>query len=98
MDLFSSWFPFRAECGSAVFVVDPLPSSWRSGPRLLEDAPGDGQGGARRRPARVEGEVRDHFDQLVPVDAVLESFLQVKRQLVGPIERDERRDRDEAAI
>ena len=53
---------------------------------------------ARRRPAGVEGEVGDGLDDLVAGDAILERLLQVERQLVGPIERDQACDRDQAAV
>src|SRR5690349_15649374 len=47
--------------------------------------------GHRRRPAGIEGEMRDHLGQLLLGDAVGERTLQVSAQLLRPIGGDQRR-------
>ena len=42
--------------------------------------------------------MRDHLDQLIAADAVFESFLQVKGQLVNAVEGNEARDGNETAV
>src|SRR4051812_18881565 len=65
---------------------------------LLEDLAGDRQGRAGNRPAAIECKMGDGFDDLVAGDAVIERALQMKRQLIVPVERNQRRNRHEAAI
>jgi hypothetical protein len=54
-----------------------------------EDLPRYPDGGARGRPAGVEGQVRDEFYQLVLRHPVLYRPFQVERQLVRAVERDD---------
>jgi hypothetical protein len=54
-------------------------------------------GGAGGRPARVEGEVRNHFDDLVTGDAVLKRCPKMELELVAPIESNQTGDGDKAA-
>src|ERR1017187_1489672 len=65
---------------------------------FVENPLRDRQRGIRGRPARVEGQMRDDLDQLIPADAVFESLLQVKGQLVRPVERDEACDGNQAPV
>src|SRR6266704_3439497 len=65
---------------------------------FVENALRDRKRGIRSRPARVEGQMRDNLDQLIATDAVFQSLLEVKGQLIGPVESDEARDRNQAAI
>lgn len=58
------------------------------GTAFLEHAPCDCHGRIRRRPACIEGKLRDQLDQFIPADAVVERSLQVKGGLVGAVERD----------
>src|SRR3954471_14883793 len=73
-------------------------SSMRSGAGFGENAVEDADGGAGGGPARIESEMGDELDQLVAGDAVVERPLQVKGQLVDPVERDEARNGDQAAV
>ena len=59
---------------------------------------GDPDGGAGGRPARVEGEVRDHLDDLVAGHAILERLSKMELELVAAIESDQAGDGDEAAV
>src|ERR1700761_1049313 len=66
--------------------------------RFFKDFAGNADGGARRRPARVECEMGDYFRDLGACDAIFQRALQMKRQLIDAIERDEGRDCDKAAV
>ena len=52
---------------------------------------------AHGQPA-VEGQVRDHFDELLLGDAVVQGASEMRSQLVGAVEGDEGGDGDQAAI
>ncbi len=65
---------------------------------LGEHAPCNGYCRVRRRPACIESEVNDELDQFVLRDAVLQGPLQVEGQLIRAVERDERRDGDQAPV
>src|SRR5258705_8165507 len=80
---------FTMMCGIAT-----APSSFD----FVEDALGNRQGGICRRPAGIEGQMRDDFDQLLAADAVLQRFLQMERKLVDAIERNQACDRYQAAV
>src|SRR3954471_19054163 len=62
-----------------------------------EDLLGDGHRRERLRPAGVERQVCDRFDQLVFGGAVVLRVLQVEGELLGVPAGDQSRDRDEAA-
>src|SRR3954467_3313680 len=70
------------------------PSYAALGENLLRDQ----RGGAGIGPAAIEREVRDQLDQLFLLHAVVERAPDMPANLVGPAERDERRDGDEAAV
>src|SRR4051794_14878386 len=63
-----------------------------------EDLLGDGHRRERLRPAGVERQVCDRFDQLVFGGAVVLRVLQVKGELLGVPAGNQSRDRDEAAV
>src|SRR3954466_458613 len=63
-----------------------------------EDAPGDGHRGHGLRPAGVEGEMGDGFDELVFAVAVLLGEVEVVHELVGVAEGGERGDGHETAL
>src|ERR1700722_6307055 len=67
---------------------------WRGGKHFADDA----QRGAGGRPARIEGEMRDRFDDLIAGHTVLERLPEVELELVAPIESDQTGDGDEAAV
>src|SRR5580704_18335506 len=58
----------------------------------------DPQRGAGGRPARIEGEMRDRFDDLISGHTVLKRLPEVELELVAPIESDQTGDGDEAAV
>src|SRR5271165_6220343 len=68
------------------------------GVRLLEGLAQDGDYRIRDRPTGIEGEVRDHFDQLIAGDAVRERASDMARQFIGPVERNQAGNRDQAAV
>src|SRR3954467_15964079 len=63
-----------------------------------EDLLGDGHRRERLRPAGVERQVCDRFDQLVFGGAVVLRVLQVEGELLGVPAGDQSRDRNEAAV
>src|SRR5215472_18900680 len=65
---------------------------------LLEYILGDERRGHRCRPAGIEGEMGDHFTELVLGEAVVESALQMPDELFFAAERDECRAGDQAAV
>src|SRR5947209_8336463 len=65
---------------------------------LRENAPGDREGGVRRGPSGVEGEVGDRLDELLLRDAVLQCALEVERQFIRAVACDECGDRDQTAV
>src|SRR5579883_251675 len=65
---------------------------------FFENFPCDRQRCARGRPARIEGEVGNRFDNLVARHAVLQRLLQVERQLVRAVQRNQACDGDEASV
>src|SRR5438309_8154985 len=65
---------------------------------LRENAPGYLEGGVRRGPSGVEGEVGDRLDELLLRDAVLQCALEVERQFIRAVACDEGGDRDQTAV
>src|SRR5215472_2426126 len=65
---------------------------------LLEYILGDERRGHRCRPAGIEGEMGDHFAELVLGEAIVERPLQMPDELPFTAERDEGRAGDQAAI
>src|SRR5262252_8353443 len=65
---------------------------------LLEYILGDERRGHRRRPAGIEGQMGDHFAELVLCQAIVERPLQVASELPFAPQRDQRRARNEAAV
>src|SRR5271165_218735 len=66
--------------------------------RLLEGLAQDGARRIRHRPTGIEGEMRDHFDQLIAGDAVRERTPDMARQFIGPVERNQAGNGDQAAV
>src|SRR5689334_1113434 len=58
----------------------------------------DGQRGAGGRPAGIESEMSNDLDNLLALHAILQRLLKVEGQFILSVQRDQRRDRDEAAI
>src|SRR5215475_4613161 len=79
---------------STTAVVLLIVSARLGGERLPD--PGDRR--HRAGPADVERQVRDHLDELVLGDPVLDRAREVKAHLLGLAGRDERRAGDEAAV
>src|SRR5256712_2940383 len=90
--------PTNAACFSAITRSLTLARSLTLGLSAVEHLAGDAARGHGRRPARVEGQVRDHFADLIAGDAVAEGALEVPGELVAASEREQRGDRDEAAV
>src|SRR3984957_15683912 len=65
---------------------------------LLEDVAPDLQRRHRRRPAGIEGEMRDRSDDFVAGDAVLQRPLEMERDFVDPVERDKAGDSHRAPV
>src|SRR5262252_1635787 len=65
---------------------------------LLEYILGDERRGHRCRPAGVEGEMGDHFAELVLAETVIQRPLQVACELPFTAERDEGRAGNQAAV
>src|ERR1700684_243713 len=59
---------------------------------------GDPQRRASGLPARIEGEMRDRFDDLVSGHAIFKRLREVELELVAPLESDEAGDGDETAV
>jgi hypothetical protein len=86
----------QTEIAESSSLAGALPAP--SDASFLEGPPGDLKCRHGRWPARVEGELRNRLDDLVAGNAILERLLQVERQFVGAIERDEACGRHQAAI
>src|SRR5579863_1331547 len=65
---------------------------------LLEDFLGDRRRRHRGRPSRIEGQMRDEFAELVLGNAVAQRAFEMTPQLIGPLQRDERRAGYQAAV
>src|SRR6516165_4347358 len=65
---------------------------------FLEDVPGDRDCGNCIGPTGIEGHLRDDLGQLLFGHAVLERQGEMRAKLVWAIRRDQRSNRDEAAI
>src|SRR5436190_2243245 len=78
----------------------PLPQCGRGTKSLprREHVLGDLRRGHRRRPACIEGEMRDDLADLLLGDAVVEGAVEVTGQLPLAAKRDQRRDDDQAAV
>src|SRR5271167_1711338 len=81
-----------------MLMVVRLVVSLGGGLRLLEGLAQDGDCRIRHRPTGIEGEMRDHFDQLIAGDAVRERASDMARQFIGPVERNQAGNRDQASV
>src|SRR3954452_20804074 len=65
---------------------------------FLESLPRNLKSRHRGRPTGIEGEVSDDADDLLTGDPVLQRLLEMKRQFVDAVERDQAGDRDKAPV
>src|SRR6516162_3457823 len=79
-----------------IFIA--LSRAFSSSPPLFKHVLGDQSCGHRRRPARIKGEMRDDFTDLILGDAIVERALQMADQLLFAAKRDQGRAGDQAAV